>query len=324
MDIKLVEAFVLLMRSGSLTRAAVDSGVPKATLSRQVARLEELLGVQLVVRSARRLSPTEAGRAFHAHGEQLLVQLQDGLASAQAQVRDMASGDAGSLTVLTDTHFSTTFLCGMVRRYIDQHPNVRCTLAIADRPASPAIDTVDCYLCSEPPDLPHLVAKPLGRLAYSLYASPRYLAGHAPPQRPADLADHVAVVLRERLAGRAGLQLNGRDASFTWTPRVAADTNDYWVLKTFCLDGLGIAALPDFFCAPEVQAGGLRVVLPGWHTEPLRVYAVYQKQRFMARKLRGFIDMIAGCIDEIAELHQYVGSPGRAPRGGGPAPSPRR
>ncbi|MFT4195132.1 LysR family transcriptional regulator [Ottowia sp.] len=311
MDIKPVEAFVQLMRSGSLSRAEQDSGIPKATLSRHVARLEEMLGVQLVMRAPRRLTPTEAGRAFHAQGEQLLAQLQEGLASAQAEVQDMASGASGTLVLLTDTQFSTTFLCGMLARYMAQHPNVRCTLAIADRPTSPAIDEVDCYLCSRPPDLPNLIARPLGRLGYSLYASPAYLARHGTPVHPRDLGDHAAVLLRERETQPGqGIALHGRDASFTWHPRPIADTNDYWVLKTFCFDGLGLAVLPDFFCQPEVETGGLRRVMPQWHPEPLRVYAAYQKRRFMARKLRSFIEMIAACFEDndIAALHRYVGS----------------
>jgi DNA-binding transcriptional LysR family regulator len=307
MDIKLVEAFVLLMRSGSLTRAEAESGVPKATLSRQISRLEQTLGLQLLVRTPRRMTATEAGRAFFAHGERLLAEVQARLEAAQTEVQELSNGASGELALLTDTQFSTSFLCDVVRRYAEQHPNVRCTLDIADRPAAPSIDAVDCYLCSQPPDQPDLVAKPLGRLGYSLFASPRYLERHGAPQHPSELARHAVIVLQE--PGReAAVPLHGRDVSYLWKPQAAARTNDYWVLKTFCLDGLGIALLPDFFSRPEVAAGALRPVLAGWHPEPLRAYAVYRKQRYMARKLRAFIDIMATCFHDIDSLSYYVGS----------------
>jgi DNA-binding transcriptional LysR family regulator len=306
-DIKLVEAFVLLMRSGSFARAERDSGVPKATLSRQISRLEETLGLQLLVRTTRRVAATEAGRAFFAHGERLLAEVSARLEAARTEVQDLADGSAGELALLTDTHFSTSFLCHIVRRYVEQHPNVRCTLDIADRPTSPAVDAVDCYVCSQPPQHPNLVAKLLGRLGYSLFASPRYLQRHPAPQHPKELGGHAAIVLHE--AGRDGLlRLHGRDASHLWKPQPAMRTNDYWVMKTFCIDGFGLALLPDFFTRPEVEAGALVPVLPGWHPEPSRVYCAYQKQRYQGRKLRGFIDLMAACFNEIDSLSYYVGS----------------
>ena len=307
-DIKLVESFVLLMKCGSLTRAEGLSGISKATLSRQIARLEETLGAQLLHRSARRLAPTEAGRAFHARAEALLAEMSARLETAHTELQDMAGGVSGSLSILADTHFSTSFVCHVVRRFLERFPDVRCRLDVAGRDAAPSIDAVDCYVCAEPPDHPNLVGKLLGSLSYGLFASPHYLAAHGAPRSPEELLRHKMIVLDEaRGAGACRLLHAGRPAvECRADSRVTA--NDYWVVKTFCIDGFGIAALPDFFSRPEVDAGVLRPVLPGWRPEATRIWCAYQKQRYMGRKLRAFIDLMGECFEHIDRVGPYVGS----------------
>jgi DNA-binding transcriptional LysR family regulator len=308
-DIKLVESFVLLMKSGSLTRAEDLSGISKATLSRQIARLEETLGVQLLHRTARRLAPTEAGRAFQVRAEVLLAEVSARLEAAHTELQDLSGGVSGDLSILADTQFSTSFVCHVVRRFLERFPDVRCRLDVAGRDASPAIDAVDCYVCAEPPAHPNLVGKLLGSLAYGLYASPHYLAAHGAPRSPEELPRHKTIVLDEaRGAACACRLLHAQHAPFECRADSRVTANDYWVVKTFCIDGFGIALLPDFFTRPEVEAGVLRPVLPDWRPEPMRIWCAYQKQRYMGRKLRAFIDLMSESFQHIDSVGPYVGS----------------
>ena len=172
-DLKLVESFVLIVRSGGLTQAESLSGVSKATLSRQATRLEELLGTQLLTRTSRRVAPTEAGRAFFAHCESLLDDVTGRLETARTEIQELTAGVSGTLSLLSDTQFSTSFVCHVVSRFLESHPDVCCKLDVANRANAPEIDKVDCYICAEPPDMPNLVGKLLGQLNYGLYASPQ-------------------------------------------------------------------------------------------------------------------------------------------------------
>lgn len=91
-------------------------------------------------------------------------------------------------------------------------------------------------------------------------------------------------------------------------------TNDYWVMKTFCVDGLGIALLPDFFVNPEVDCGSLIPVLPAWKPERRRVYVAYQRQRFTAKKLQEFISLLADNMADIRFTSNYVATSKQIPQ----------
>lgn len=305
-DLKLVEAFHLIVRSGSMTQAESQSGQSKATLSRALAKLEQQLGAQLLSRTTRKLQLTEAGRAFHAHCETLLAEVSGRLEAAHSEVQQLHAGTAGMLRVLCDPQFSTTFVCHVTRLYLEQHPKLDCQLDVAGQWHAPAADEVDCYVCEQPPDLPNLVAKPLGRLGYGLYASPGYLDRHGLPETPTELHRHRAIVSRD---APAAALLHSATGSANYAPaRPAIVSNDYWTLKTFCIDGFGIALLPDFFARPEVKRKILQPVLPGWKPEQRRIYCAYQRQRYASRKVRAFVDLMAGCLADIESFNIYVGS----------------
>ncbi|RUR70764.1 LysR family transcriptional regulator [Variovorax guangxiensis] len=306
-DLALVEAFVLIAHSGSLTKAESLSGVSKATLSRQLTRLEELLGAQLLLRSPRRISLTEAGRAFLVRGEGLLDEVKGRLEEASTEVHALTTGVSGSLSLLSDTQFSTSFVCHVVKLFLEEHPHVCCQLDVASGFHAPRIGDVDCYVCSEPPEAPNLVARLLGRLSYGLYASPQYLARHGVPSSPDELVAHQSIVMKEPSERSQVLLVSGA-ASFAFGPEPAFETNDHWVMKTFCIDGLGIALLPAFFVRPELEQGVLVPVLPQWQPEPRRIYCAYQRQRYMGRKLRSFVDLMARCVVDIDSYNYYVGS----------------
>ena len=307
-DLAQVQAFVLVMQSGSLTKAESLSGVSKATLSRQLTRLEELLGTQLLMRSSRRVTPTEAGRAFFARCEGLLDDVTGRLEAARTEVQEITAGVSGSLSLLSDTQFSTSFVCHVVKLFLESHPNVRCQLDVASRLNAPQIGDVDCYVCSEPPDVPNLVAKLLGRLNYGLYASPQYLERQGTPQAPGELLHHRSIVMKEASGPSQVLLVSGASGSYAFRPEPAFETNDHWVMKTFCIDGFGIALLPAFFARPEVAQGVLVPVLPQWQPEPRRIYCAFQRQRYMGRKLRAFVDLMARCVVDIDSYNFYVGS----------------
>lgn len=310
MELKLVEAFAVIMRAGSLTKAESQTGMSKATLSRLLRKLEEDLGVQLLSRSSRKVTPTDAGRALHAHCEALLADMSGRWETARHEVQEMSSGDKGRLRILADNHFTTTFVCHVARVFLNRHPNIRCELDAAGREDSPRLEDVDCYVCSDAPDLPDVVAKLVGRLTYGLYASPSYLRTHGAPKEPKELTAHTSVALR-RPMNQPGIVLHSDRTSHPLVTRNVVATNDYWVMKTFCVDGVGIALLPDFFARPEVKAGSLAPVLPDWKPQRKRIYLAYQRQRYMARKLQAFVALLSESAADMESFNTYVATPPR-------------
>ncbi len=185
--------------------------------------------------------------------------------------------------------------------FSNRTPTCAASSTWANGAQAPQIGEVDCYVGSAPPDLPDLVAKLLGRLAYGLYASPQYLARHGTPQTPEALAQHRMIAMREPSGPPSPLRLVSQQASGRHVVRTepAFETNDHWVMKTFCIDGLGIAPLPVFFAGPEVAQGVLAPGRPQWLPEARRLYCAYQRQRYMRQKLRAFVDLMARCVADI-------------------------
>ncbi len=315
LDLRLIEAFALVVRHGSLSRAEEASGMSKATLSRQVLALETALGSTLLTRGPRGVLPTESGRVFHAHCESLLADLAGRIETARVQVQELDSGVTGSLTVLAESVFGTTFVCHVARLFRERYPNVAFRLDMAHRIDSPAVADVDCYVCAVPPDVPNLVGKLLGRISYGLYASPSYLQRKGIPVTPLDIARHDAIVMGEAGAPPEKTMLHSDRHSQPYVPRAGVATNDHWVMKTFCLDGFGIALLPDFFVQPEVSRRNLVPVLPNWKPERTRIYCAYQQQRYKSRKLKDFIELLAASVKDMDSYNPYVGS---LPERGGP------
>ncbi|KIG01655.1 LysR family transcriptional regulator [Caballeronia concitans] len=307
LDMRLVMAFSLVMRSGSLTQAEAVSGISKATLSRQLQVLEEELGVTLFNRRARGMTPTEAGRAFYTHCEQILADVSGRLELAREQLQELGSGISGELTIKADSEFSTTFAAHVTKLFMARHPNVKLNLDIADYPGCAKAEEIDGYICAELPDIPDLVGKLLGQIGYGLYASPSYLQKKGNPVTPMDLTHHDSIVIRSASGDKDGLMLHSQGGGQPYRPKANVTTNDPWIMKTFCIDGFGIALLPDFFVRPELTQELLVPVLPEWKPKPRRIYCAYQKQRFAGRKLRDLMTLMVDCVEDIDSCSGYVG-----------------
>ncbi len=308
-DLKMVEAFVLVMRHGSLTSAENISGVPKATLRRHLMRLEASLGVQLFVRSAGKPAPTEAARDFYANCTQLLNELRAGLERASLAARELGGGERGHLSIVATSHLSTSYVSYVLRRYVRTHPDVVCHVDLISDSSPEVAEDIDCYVCSVPRTDSELAARLLGQLGYGLYASPQYVGSYGEPVVPRQLDGHRLLVqddqreeIRLRTGGGSWEALRGLN--------VVVASNDLWVVKSMALRHHGIALLPQFFAHGEVEAGLLRPILPAWEAPPLPVYCMYPRQRFMNRKLRAFIDMMVDSFDRIASCNYYLGDRG--------------
>ncbi|MFM0051514.1 LysR family transcriptional regulator [Caballeronia grimmiae] len=307
LDIKLIEAFAVIVRTCSLTKAEALTGISKSTLSRHLQRLEEDLGVELIERSSRRVVPTEAGKAFYIRCESLLLEMGGRLELARAEVQELSSGMKGRLCILAENHFTTTFVCHVTRQFLAKYSNVVCELYAAGLPSSPRVEDADCYICSEAPDLPNVIAKPVGRLSYGLYASPVYARRQGLPSEPKELVRYERIALREP-EHTGQIILHSNQTSHPYISRSVIETNDYWVMKTFCVDGMGIALLPDYFVQPEIRHGSLIPVLPDWKPEMRRILCAYHRQRYGSNKLKTFIDLVAQSVVDIPTFNNYVAS----------------
>lgn len=288
-----LQAFVQIARESSFSRAAAALGVPKATLSRRMAQLEQGLGVALLARTTRSVQVTEAGRAFLPEAAAVLAALED----ASAKVREAGGVPRGRLRIVAPVEFGSTVLSPLLAEFAAAQPAIELEVELTPRVADLAYEGFDLALRVGPLTEAALGARRLGTLRFGLYASPVYLARHGRPRYAHELAEHPA------------LQWVGADPSPRWTlsdgaqtlevpirPRVRADSHR--VLCDAAVAGLGVAFCATFVAEPEVAAGRLERLLPSFGAVEIPVHAVFPSPRFLAPKVRACVDFLVARLTE--------------------------
>jgi len=286
MDFAQLQAFVKVVQAGSFTAAAELLETDKARLSRQVAALERELGTRLLERSTRSLRLTESGRE--------VLQRAQGILGAGDELRQftraLQAEPQGTLRLSCNTDFALVAANRWISGYLSRWPRVNVDVEFSARQVDLVHEGFDLALRVGTLDDSRLAARRLGELHYGLFASPAYLARAGTPADPAGLASHALLMFRTG-SGRAGWSLRppggGAAVELRRDGRVLAGS--VTLLLQAALDGHGIARLP-LAVAGQTAPGTLQRVLPGWTPEPAAVHAVYPSSRYLAPKVRAFID----------------------------------
>jgi DNA-binding transcriptional LysR family regulator len=309
-------AFTKTVDSKSLSRAAAELGVPRATIGRRLARLEARLGTRLLRRTTRSLMLTGAGETFYRHARIVLEALRD------AEESLTRSGDAlrGDLRVSVPTIMPPGFhamVCDFARR----HPDVRVHVHFSNQFVDLRREDCDLALRVSSELEPGLVTRVLARDSRVAVASPKYLAEKGTPRSPEDLRAHRCLmgfssgVLAQSHWPIAGGKLHVQGAFFS---------NEATLLREAALQGLGIALVPLFMVCTLLESGALVRVLPGVLEAEVRIVMVFPEREFVPPHVRAFADSVAAWARQ--ELGEMGPEPGRdgASRAAPPDPRPLR
>ncbi|MDX9765667.1 MAG: LysR family transcriptional regulator [Chiayiivirga sp.] len=284
-----LQTFVAVVEAGSFSAAAVRLDRAKSAVSRQLAALEAHLGVQLLNRTTRRLSFTEAGREFHERAQRILADLEEAELSVAAEQTALR----GRLRLAAPLSFGVQHLAPALAEFLAQHPELVLDLDLDDRRINLVEEGFDLALrIGELPDS-SLVARPLAPIRMQLCASPDYLRRHGTPRRPEDLAFHAGLVygnVPEAQQWRL-LDAAGKVHSVKVPARLRANNGD--VLIRAAVDGLGVVVSPTFIAHRALAAGELVPLLPEYQAAGTMAYAVYPSRRHLPQRVRVLIDFLA-------------------------------
>lgn len=278
-------AFTRIVEARSLSRAAAELGVPRATIGRRLARLEERLGSRLLRRSTRSLALTDAGDTFYRHARIVLEAVTQAQASVQA-ADDVMRGDLRvSVPPVTDES-----LFEVITEFARTHPEVRLQVDFSTRLVDLRRDAYDVALRATSEIEPGLVARTIGRNEVIAVASPGYLAEKGTPRTVRELRAHRCLTgfARGELpqstwpAGRGVVRVDGVFSS-----------NDLGLLRAAVLRGLGIAMLPRLLLGDLVETGALVQVLPGILETEHRLAVVYLERELLPPHVRAFVEALA-------------------------------
>lgn len=295
-------AFTRTVEAKSLSRAAIELGIPRATIGRRLAQLEQRLGTRLLHRTTRSLALTEAGELFYRHARIVL----DAVAQAQASVQatdNVMRGDVrlSAMPILDDSFFA------MITSFAQKYPEVRVQVDFSTRVVDLRRDGYDVALRASAEIEPGLVARIVGRHESIAVASPDYLAAMGSPRSVKELRKHRCLTgfARGELpestwpVGRGVVHVGGSFSS-----------NDLNLLREAAVRGLGIALLPRFMVGDLLDRGALVHVLPGVLGTEIRLAVVYLEREFLPPQVRAFVEAL---VEWAPALARAV-SPRPAPR----------
>lgn len=282
MDLNEASIFAKVVESGSFSAAGRALDLPKSTVSRKVAALEARLDVRLLHRTTRRMGLTDAGRAYHAHALRAVEELQ----AAERAVASLDDVPRGRLRVSAPPNLP--FLAPICAAFLRAHPGVQLELDCGDRRVDLVEEGWDLALRAGRLEDSSLVARRIATWTGLLVASPRYLRTHGTPREPDELEQHHGLFFGR--VDRWTLVRSRRKARVSPLPRLV--TNDLETIEAAAADGQGVALLPQFRCAAQLDAKRLRRVLPQWSGPSIPLHAVYPTRRHLPARVRAFVDIL--------------------------------
>lgn len=276
-------AFAKTVEARSISQAATELGVPRATIGRRLARLEERLGVRLLKRTTRTLVVTEAGEALYRHARIVL----DAVALAEASVRRSDGAVRGNLRVSVPPMGDESFLRELCR-FAAESPEVRLHVHFSAEHVDLRAAGVDVALRASTALEPGLVARTLAKTPLVFVAAPAYLAARGTPRTASELRRHRCLVGFDRgLMPQTHWPLkNGKKIAIEG----ALFSNEIRLLCVAAEDGLGIAYLPLMLVKHAIDEGKLVRVLPNVEGVESRIAIVYAEREFLPAPIRAFVD----------------------------------
>jgi DNA-binding transcriptional LysR family regulator len=286
-DIEDLRTFVEVADAGGVTSAALRLGVSKSMVSRRLVRLEAELGVQLLARSTRGASLTEAGATFRDHAARVSAEID------VARETILPAGDLrGRLRVAAPLSFGPTHFAPVLAEMARRHPQLQIHTCYSDHVVDLIAEGYDCAIRLGYLQDSNLIARRVGPIYGKVVASPDYIKAHGSPETPGELLTHQAL-----MQGTEAWQLMDGDKTITVRPQGRFKADNGTALVAAALAGLGIAYLPDGLIGEYLASGALVPVMTRHPVPPAGIYVVRPPAQHPARKVGVLIEMLIECFD---------------------------
>lgn len=282
--------FVQVVDCASFTAAAEKMAMSNSQVSKLVARLEARLGVRLLNRTTRKFTMTDEGEQFYRRCKATIEEF----VAVEQSVSSRQTEPSGRLKVNLAGSFQERFIVPFLTDFLKAYPKLEISVDFSDQPMDIIGGGYDLSICEGQLADSSLVARKLANNYYYLVAQPDYLATHGTPQTIEDLKQHNCLVG----ADKTWCMSNGTDT-------VQINVHGNWrsdngaANLSAARSGLGIARLPFFSVLDDLEEGKLIQVLEPWNKQPQPVWVMYPQHRYLAAKVRLFVDYLIDHINKI-------------------------
>lgn len=286
-----METFVRVVDTGSFSDAARQMQIGQPAVSKAITQLEDWLGVRLLMRSTRSLTPTEAGQNFYIGAKRALEEAEEAILAA----RGAGAGLTGKLRISASVCFGRLHIMPQLPRFLEKHPELEIEMVLDDRSINLVEEGIDVAFRSGSLANSSLVARKIGEARRLVVATPRYFEKHGEPKSPGELIAHQTVVYTPDGGGTTWVFRQGSaETSVVVGGRVRVTAAEG--LREAVFAHLGLAISSEWNFAPELAAGIVRPVLLDWDLPPLELRAVFPTGRMASAKTREFVAFVESCI----------------------------
>ena len=287
MDLKQIESFVRVAELGSFAAVAQQQGVARSVVTRQVAALEEHLGVRLMERSTRRLTLTAAGAAYLEKCRVILNLVE----VAETGVAEDRQAPRGPVRISLPLSYGLQRMVPLLLDFARTHAGVTLDMDYTDRRVNLIEEGIDLAIRITGALAPTDVARRLGTIRMYTVASRDYLASYGTPAHPSELARHECLGYTTGSHQQSWTYLiDGSPRAFPITARITANNGE--ALTQAAVSGLGIALQPDFIVEPWLADGRVVKILEKFAVPELGIHAVLPSNRQVPHRIRVLMDYL--------------------------------
>lgn len=292
MDIEDLRTFVEVADAGGITSAARRLGVAKAIVSRRLVKLEADLGVQLLARTTRGASLTEAGATFREYAAKVVGDLD------AARETLLPDGELrGRLRIAAPLSFGPSHLAPVIANLARLHPGLHVHTHYSDRFVNLVEEGFDCAIRIGRPTPSALLSKRVGPIYATLVASPHYLETHGAPATPEDLLEHEAI-----LQGTESWLFTEGEETLTINPQGRFKADNALAIAAAAVAGLGIAMIPNGLIAEQLASGALVPVLPRYPPPVFGIFVIRPPGQHPSRKVRVLTELLTECFGDAERI----------------------
>jgi DNA-binding transcriptional LysR family regulator len=282
MNIQDLRTFIEVADAGGITAAARRLGVQKAIVSRQLIRLEADLGIQLMARTTRGASLTEAGAIYREYAAKAVADLD------MAREMILPSGELrGRIRITAPLSFGPTHFAPVLSELARRHPALHVHMSYTDRFVDLIEEGFDCAIRFGRLSPSTLLATRVGPLYATLVASPDYIAANGSPQTPQELMGHEAI-----LQGTEPWYFTDGDTTFSINPQGRVKADNAVAIAAVAIAGLGIAMLPDGLITEHLASGALVAVMGRYPPPVFGIFVVRPPGQHPSRKVRLLTELL--------------------------------
>ncbi|WEX10161.1 LysR family transcriptional regulator [Chelativorans sp. AA-79] len=296
-----IAVFVRVVELGSLSAAGRDMRISPAVASNRIKELEKHLGVRLLNRTTRQLTPTEHGRAFYDGAKKVIEAVEE----AEAAVAALSGQPRGTIRVTAPLGLGKRLIASGIPEFRERYPHIEVRLRLSDHEVDIMREGIDVAFKLGLLENSSLRMRGIMDCERVLAASPAYLERRGEPERPEQLVEdgHDCLMLRFPGTREYFWTLQTREGPRKFEVRGPFDTDDGDVITGWALAGHGIINKPRFEIEPFLRDRRLKVILPDTPPAPVKLAAVYPHKKLQDPKVRLLVDFMAErCQRMIGEI----------------------